>query len=541
MAADVKFGECLNSLLSILGVSMSQLSKAINVDSSLVNRWVNGKRVPPYSSKYIENITEYLSKNIKNSFQEQHINELFLSICSDNKLIDSTQEKIKMILFESQGYSIEYIKKERFPKYSNNDQPYSKRHDNICKKSLTKNTNKLTSFMDFSSEDKIILGLENILSAGVFLLEFAASQKGKKNSTIYMSYHNNLDMENHHSDYLVRCKDALIKAINNGWNIVLLLRLDNNIAKTIGFMNFLKPLMVTGKITLYHINKYDISVTNNDNLIVSGIGALSCFLVKLNSKASSAFYFRNKTAVDILENHINIFLSTCSSPTIKYYSHKNKMDYSYCLAKSEEYIGNRFLFKYCFGALTIPISLYEKLLKNKGLSIDKILTALELHKRRLNAFIKNVQIYEYNDIYSIDCVNNLINHRQLYLYDYTENELVNLEVQDIIDLLHNIITLLETYNNYNIALISEDTDSTVKDSDFYFIVKERQAVLLETLTASKSIPQVQLSIKEPMMVKAFEEYFKELWRNIAPVNKAKTEVIAWIRRQIELLYRTFTD
>ena len=63
-----------------LDISMNQLSKAINVDSSLVSRWVSGKRIPAYNTIYIDSITEYFSRNIKNSFQEQNLNKVLLSL-----------------------------------------------------------------------------------------------------------------------------------------------------------------------------------------------------------------------------------------------------------------------------------------------------------------------------------------------------------------------------------------------------------------------------------------------------------------------------
>lgn len=67
------------------------------------------------------------------------------------------------------------------------------------------------------------------------------------------------------------------------------------------------------------------------------------------------------------------------------------------------------------------------------------------------------------------------------------------------------------------------------------MVKERQTVFLETFDPLKPIPLVQLSIEEPMMIKAFEEYFNEKWEQIAPINKDKNEVISWIQGQIDLL------
>jgi len=91
----LEFGECLDYLLKTLGISINRLAKAINVDNSLANRWVNGKRVPTYNSLYIEDITNFLADNIKNSIQINSINTLFLEMFGDNAQADTPKEKIK--------------------------------------------------------------------------------------------------------------------------------------------------------------------------------------------------------------------------------------------------------------------------------------------------------------------------------------------------------------------------------------------------------------------------------------------------------------
>jgi hypothetical protein len=104
LKSNFKFGECLSLLLAILDISANRLSKTINVDSSLVNRWVNERRIPAYDSIYIEKISEYFAKNIHNSFQIQRLNELYLKICGNKETAESPKEKIAKMLFEAQGF-----------------------------------------------------------------------------------------------------------------------------------------------------------------------------------------------------------------------------------------------------------------------------------------------------------------------------------------------------------------------------------------------------------------------------------------------------
>lgn len=548
MTTNMKFGECLHILLSTLDISINRLSKAINVDSSLVNRWINEKRTPSYNNTtYIESISEYLSKIIQNSFQEQHLNELFLRICEDNEKEISIKDKIKKILLQSQGYSIECKKQEmkenkahsidrkHIFKFSNNCQSGFEEDDNIRISYLTSTTYNPTSSINLSSEDKVIIGSKNVLSACITLLETAANQKCSNNNTIYISFNNEVDITSHYDNGLIHWRNAVLKAIDNGWNILFLLRLNNNINRTMGFINFAQPLINTGKFNPYYYKKYDIFTTGKELIVVPEVGALFCLPSKLYSGIDRAFYFKNKVAVDIFKNYFSIILENLAQPLVKYYTWDNTIEYSHCLAENEGSIGNRFMYKYDFSVLTLPENLYAKLLQRKNLSQDKILVELEVYKRRMNAFLSNIHHCEYKDICSIDSIKNLVKHKQLCLYCHTGFEIMDLEVQDVIDHLKNIINLLETYDNYNIAFMLQNHDNTIRYFNYYCIVKERQAVMLESHEPSKIIPQVRLSIREPMLVKAFEEYFNEMWEHIAPVNKDKKEVINWIQSQIDLL------
>ncbi|WP_052298649.1 hypothetical protein [Syntrophobotulus glycolicus] len=163
-------------------------------------------------------------------------------------------------------------------------------------------------------------------------------------------------------------------------------------------------------------------------------------------------------------------------------------------------------------------------------------TELTFYRKRLSAFLSNIQVYQYYDICSADSIKDLIKHRWYYLYRYSGLERIDLETQDVIELLQNIIILLETYNNYNIAFVTRNEEIEGKiNCAYYCVVKERQAALLEIAELSEAKPGVRLSVTEPMLVKAFHEYFKEIWEQIAPVNKNKQELIQWLQSQINLL------
>ncbi len=519
MTTNIKFGECLKLLISALDISINRLAKAINVDNSLVNRWIHGKRVPSYNTLYIERISEYLSKNVHNSIQLEQLNNILLEVCRDTGAIADLQEKIRLTLKESQGYSFECKKAER---------KESKIHTANMEETLS-------SAVALSSRDKIIFGISNILSAAISLLETAVSQTRREDKSIFLTL--NSDMELHTLPYnkLAHFKELLLRTINHGWDVVFLLRLTNNTSRTLKFINFILPFMKTGRLNLYYFKKYGVFATERELCIISGVGALSCFSTSPTSEINCAFYLESKAAVNLLKDYFNILLSNHSKPLIKHYPRDMNTDYYCMLTESEENIGTRYVYNYGLGDFLLPEKLYKKIMGRKNMPYEAMQMSLKYRKRHVNAIISNIKSYEHKDIYLVDSIKKLISRRQLYIFTYSGVEIVELKVKDVIEILKNMITILQKYSNYNMAFLSPDSDSTLIINDLYCTVKERHSVHFEAFKPSGDKPQVRLTIEEPMLVRAFEEYFCDLWDHIAPVNKDKSDVIAWLQNQVHLL------
>lgn len=520
MNSKMKFGKCLKLIITNLDISINRLSKAINVDTSLVNRWVNEKRIPAYNSNYIESISEYISNNLHNSFHNQQIEAIYNNICTNSEPVISIKDKIYRILKEAQGYSFECKK-------------HDKKSEEKAAKSLKMCTPVISESQPLSNKDKIILGKNNVFNFGIYLLGVASIKSFKDDDTIYITYFNDLEFTESY-DNLVSFKNALLSAISNGWNILFLLKLNNNLNTIFRYIDIARELFGTGKFNTYFFRKYDTLEKGKELIIVPGIGALSCFSTNIHSGIDSAFYLESITAIDIHKNYFKSLLLNYAKPLIKYYTPDNYLDYCEYLAEVEEKAGNRFVYNFRFSMLLLPEDLYIKLIKEKNLSNFEITKSLYFYRKQLNAFYKNIIDYKYEDIYSIESLKLLVNYNQFRIYTLAGIETTKMEAEDIIKFLNNIIHLLETYENYNVAFVSEKPNSSVKINNLYCHVKERQSVFFEVVKSSK-IPEVRLSIEEPMVVKACEEYFSDIWARIAPIYKDKSEVISWIHNQINLL------
>lgn len=542
------FSECMGLLLSTLDISTNRLSKAINVDCSLVNRWVRGERIPSYHSTYIENISEYLSQNVLNSLQRQHIQELFTSVCNSLEAEGNLQEVIRKILLEAQGYSLErkkLMKREaKTLAYKSNqiskviNPPDSRSNCEGRRGQECNNTAKAapTPPIGLSCEDQIIIGNENVSSAALSLLSSTTRKKCSRKNTIYLSVNNDTPLIQSTEDY-AELKKILLKALKNGWNILLLLRLDYNLKRIIPLIYFALSLIETGRFYPYYLKEYDVFSSGKETILVPGEGILSCYPTRPGSGIDYALYIKNKVAVEVMSNYFNTLLATSAKPLANYFTCDKSMEYMRSLTLNEECSGTRFLYKNEFGMLLLPLDLYKKLLLKMKLAPGEMQKILELHERRLNAFHANLRTFEHLDICRADSIDRLVQTRQMTFYHYSGTETLKLDAQDVIDYLQHVIQLLETYDTYKLAFMHDDLETDDKNADTYFVIKEHKAVILRTFTPGSGLPEVRLSIQEPIMVKAFEKYFVNIWESTAPVNRDKKEIIRWLQSKVGFLIR----
>ncbi|MCB2306005.1 hypothetical protein LGL08_05545 [Clostridium estertheticum] len=499
MITKIKFGECLQLLLSSLDMSNNRLAKGINVDSSLISRWLHEQRIPSYNGNYIESITNFLYKNILNSIQVQRLNDALNIVCGNDYIRISMKNKIMKALLEAQGRSLEGKKIRTIKK------------------------------IDVSDKDNnnIIIGRKNVLAAILALIETVGKEKCKDNNVIYLSSDNNLDLIKIQEDF-IGWKEAILKALINGWTVKFLFKLNQNIKEIMNLILFTIPLLETGRFLLYYYKTYDVASQGREVAIIPGEGAFSCFSTGLNSEIDCAFYTNNQVGIDILCKNFNIILLPLSKSLIKYYDLDESVSYNNSLDESDNTAGNRFLFKNNLSLLLIPNILLKKLLDKLSFTNYQLIKILELHQRRVNSFLLNIKQYEYFDIYPLISIQNIIKNKEFSFYCFNVVNTINFDIEDIIIIIQNILNLLKTYDNYKFSFVNETLYKNKGNSVSSFIIKERYSVHIES---SKHA----IIIQEPMVVNAFEGYFKDIWEQISPIDKDKEEVIKWLAHQVDTL------
>lgn len=514
------FGKCLKSLLATLNIRMSQLAKAINIDSSLVNRWVHEKRIP--SVVYIDSIAEHLSKFLIDPIQKKLIDELLHSLHLNESIVEiSDKEKLCKILHYSLNISFERK---------------SDAAKNLHNNNIEKSGNPAPIFsnaIDLSSEDKLIYGTSNIFAACISLFESALKDKQKNKNIIYLTYHNKLDEAFFCEEKLEYLKDLLINAAKNNWNIIFLIRLDNGINNTLRFIRFLLPLIKTGKVSLYYLTAYESLSPRKEFYIVSGIGALSCFPIDIYSGTKCAFYFKNTSAINVLSEHADLLMKHNADNVIQYYGKNMKNSFFSALTEVSERPGNQFSYN-IFNKLLIPNKLYIKLINQTSLSEEEKRISIFYYKKHFQGFLKNLHHYKFMDIFSSLTLDRLCQDRRLYLYTYSGITVISVETEDIIECLEYVIHVINKYPNYCIAVIyNNNIDDFVKNSTLF--IKERTVVFLDIHEPDDRSSNIRLSINEPVIVKGFTEYYNSLWHKISSFNKDREDIVLLLKSYIDYL------
>ncbi|WP_099469590.1 helix-turn-helix transcriptional regulator [Konateibacter massiliensis] len=521
MYNEMTFGKCLKFFLSTLDLKMSQLARAINVDNSLVSLWINEKRLP--STIYIDSITGYLAVNINNPLQAKLIDELFSSLPSSGKIPESgAKEKIYKMLLASLKHSALCKEQEK------------KSMDNISDRAGSKTGKPLWDTINLSHNDKLIYSIPSIFSAYTSLLERGKRHSQKENNIIYVTYHNILDhyfFSDQRLDYL---KNTYLEAINNGWQINILLKLDNSINNVIKFIAFIFPLIKTGKLKLYHMTNQESFMIRKELYIVPGIGAMSCFPTDACTGINSAFYFENKSAVETLTNYAKLLITDNSNNILKYYTEDIKAEYFGSLMEMDEQFGNQFSYNSSFSRLLLPKNLYKKLIIQTDLTEQEKELSIHDYQKQANCFLKNLQHHQYKDIYFTSTLEELCQDKLIYLYTCTGIKVIPIESLDAIEYLTYAINVIKSHDNYHIALMLHDIEDIIKNSSFF--IKERKVVNLNIFEKGKGETGICLSINDPVIVKAFVEYYNSLWQKILPLYKEKKEVILLLESYIAIIH-----
>ncbi len=505
MVSNIEFGQYLKILLDAVDISGSRLARTINVDPSLINKWINGSRIPPYNTAYIDSISDYISKNIINSYQNKRINETLQMFDLESKIDEKADMafKIKLALLEAQGYSLE---KRRMKKRK------KEKHD-FVKENIKPLTN-ISNYASLTSNDFVIFGTENIFNAAFDLLNKALTVK-PLNEPILITNNNGFYGKLFFNSFYDNWKKLMIKVLKHGWTVLSLLYLDDNLKRSRDLIKEIFPFLSHGKYMPFYTYKSDPMPLEYELLIVPNVGAIVFLCSKSNPKLDYAFYFSTNEAINALSN--SFYQLKCNYyDLIQYHKSKDLIKLQKFMTSFEKRPGNRYAFISDIEYLRI-----HKFTSNQQSAFDV------LYNKQLKYFMFNLKHYKYKSIILKDSIENML--------------LKGNNLKYAIECLKNIVTIYESSNNLDIAIVNEvflKKSSNILSSTKCFYIKEKDSVAA-IINKNKRVAHNSNSIKamlsnEPSLVYSFENHFIDLWNSIPAINKNKKEVLSWLKNMLTL-------
>ncbi|MTI66979.1 MAG: helix-turn-helix transcriptional regulator [Firmicutes bacterium] len=533
MKEKITFGEYLSQLLKLRSWSAAKLARMINLDPSYVQKWVRGDRVPALQSNHISNIVKALTYGIDNKHKkglfQLYINLLVKSgykidnINSIDLLIITLENALK----ETQVYSLTLDVSERKCVNIIETDKVIKSLSNI-NFSPTSSDLKTKKFeIEFNNMPNVLHGKKNILKGIISLFRKASEDRNNTKLNIMMTFQSEKNIisgcgKNLASDF----KKSLIDALNKGYKLTHLSRLNQNITRT---FNIVKDIIsfVSKKVEYMplYLEKYGLVSPANELIIVENIGAIVCYGTKELSDIDTAFVIKDKAGIKALINHFDLLLNSASELLEIYESeeqiYKRAVNTDKCLS-------NMYSYGCSLNHFTYSYDIWEKYLKKFSKDNSIIKPHLKRIKLRYKAFFEQITNYKYYNILSKKAITHLIS-KESYL---SKIKYQKPEKQDIIDHIKNIIYLLENYDNYSIAFVNDDFIDSKKVS---WEVKQNHSVILgyNNYDKTKENVNIKMYITEDTIVNSFSNYFEFLWEKASPYSKDKEQNIKWLKEQIK--------
>lgn len=333
-----------------------------------------------------------------------------------------------------------------------------------------------------------------------------------------------------------RCRKTLQAVLQRGWQVCDLWRLDQDVRRSISLVEDILTLLGTGRYHPYYVSQYGTLAPPYDLLIVPKTAAMLFFATQNPRRADAALLTHDPEQIELLHTHFDQ-LRALSQPLACIYTSADRDDIWAACAEAESYPGGRVAVKDGLSFLTEPPAWYQEdwpLLTATGLSSSACARILENQRRRLAAFYSHVTSLPYRDICPRRAVERLVSEGETNRNDRLFG--IQLSREECREQLEYTLSLLKTYEHYQLALIDEEERQAIPSEMFWEVAGERSVVMNTWATDihGKDVI-VDLVINEPTIAHAFHDYFAEVWENIAPAHKDRAQVIAWLEQQLARL------
>jgi transcriptional regulator with XRE-family HTH domain len=502
------FGECLTELCEKHGWSAEQLAKAMDVDRSLIYRWRRNERAPKLDSPYLAQIAALLELSPEE--------ETFLE---DARL--RTLREFGEIRQRADGERGKDAV-ERFLGYA------------------TRQPLHITPPPRIHSEPPAagaVQGRGEAIDAAIQLLDATPDAPAEGGEIISVLSQEYLAQDASGNDRLRRWQRAVRGAMQRGWTVRALWWLDRDSQHSIQLVERLLDLVGTGRYFPQYFRRHGHPRLPYDAFVVPGVGAFMSFCAQTPDAPDSALILRDTGQVEVLHQHLLLLAST-TEPLVRTYLPDDTVDRWKALLRWEERMRGRLLMRGDLAFNTEPESwarVESAWARSRRASPEDVRQIVELRRQRVALFREHVAYYDYWDI----CPMRAVRHRLELGTPLRDTEPLStfwLSPAERVEHIRHLITLLRTYERYQLALLDEEEERQlgVREETQWAATGAGEAmVTVRALNAEGKPHDLDLLITEPTFAPAFRQHYLELWERIKPEHRDREHVITWLEWQIE--------
>jgi hypothetical protein len=517
------FGGYLSTVLADRQLTPRDLASLLEVDLSLVYKWLRGERTPRFNSGHADRIAQALE----------------------------LPPSARQTLLQSQVRSLRERPAQR-------SRPAPRGHfvsapvDSLIDYRTKSLPGRAPTPRGVRRATKALVegavrGPRAALEAAIELLATAPSPRSL-DQTIQLTWQSAGALDPFHPPFGTEWIYELRGALARGWQAQQLWRLNRDISRSVTLVQTMLDLVGAGAYESFFIPKHETLQVPYDLLIIPDHAAALFFATANGATVDSAVVTRDPAQIALYSAHFAL-LAKQAQPLMESYPRRLVGLFDQVQVESELRSPGRLIVKYAPSVITEPAdftsesSFLAQRMREMGFAGAALHQRLERRRERLTALLAHAETTDSRDICTMQAIEEIV-RQGWYLENAQLRPTTGAPVAERRQHLHNMIAVLERYPHYHLALLDEDEArdlQVTRETVWEILGAERVLINACSIDSDDQPVYLDITLDEPHLVAAFVAHFESLWQRIAPAHRDKQWVIAWLKKRLREIPRDLPD
>jgi transcriptional regulator with XRE-family HTH domain len=391
---------------------------------------------------------------------------------------------------------------------------------------------------------KVTTGKANVNQAMIALIQSLGKPPDRLNNRIQLIFQNkDVVFE---KEYLDLSRDALKKAIDNGWYLEQIIQVNRNHERTLRtIFNILNYTNDENQYMLYKMKHKKSVEVSTGMLVIPGKAALICYATQDPDCIDRAIFFQanpDHEQIEVYSEHFEL-LKQQSEPVFRKFDHDEHQKVLEELWKSDHKAGDRIVFLKRISEVTRPAYFYDRnsnwaksIQKYYQMTDEQLDDHLSIRKQRHDQFRDVLKKNRCRYMYCASLLEEFVNTGRCYPYYFEATE------QERLDQLRETRRLVlseESNQHFELAILSKSEEAEIANLKPSFCeVKDGIITTMEIPTGTKNdqgnLQHRWFLIEDPATTMAFHNYFSEMWDRLKD-DSTGVPALIWLNRHITTL------